>query len=186
MAASALNLDLSGLVLGQPRVPDPIYNALTSIQTTINSLGNVHIAADAAIDPSKIDFGDTGAQSTLGYASTTTATTGITTGSDLTGLSVTVTVPAGGRRVRITALARFQGGINDASHFLYINEGGTTLQEASIVNRIVSNRYTVMVQHVLTPTAGSHTYKVVGSTSSGTTATAPAATYPDFIHVELI
>src|SRR5262245_12204391 len=102
MAAPQLNLDLSGIALGQPRVPDPIANALAAIQTTVNARGDVHIAADAAINPSKINFGATGAQSTIGYAETTTATTGITTGSDLTNLSVTVTVPTGGRRVRIT------------------------------------------------------------------------------------
>lgn len=57
MAAPALNLDLSGIAIGQPRVPDPIYNALASIQTTINSLGNAHIAADADIDISKTTLG---------------------------------------------------------------------------------------------------------------------------------
>lgn len=54
MAAPALNLDLSAIVIGQPRVPDPIANALSTIQTTINSLGNVHIASDAAIAITKL------------------------------------------------------------------------------------------------------------------------------------
>lgn len=56
MAAPALNLDLSGIAIGQPRVPDPIATALAAIQTTINSLGNIHIAADATIAISKTEL----------------------------------------------------------------------------------------------------------------------------------
>lgn len=57
MAAPALNLDLSSIAIGSPRVPDPIANALSIIQTTINSLGNAHIASDAMIAISKTLLG---------------------------------------------------------------------------------------------------------------------------------
>ena len=70
MAAPALNLDLSGLVLGQPRVPDPMYNALSSVQTTINSLGNVHIAADAGIVTSKLALGALSGSSLMTWLAT--------------------------------------------------------------------------------------------------------------------
>ena len=59
MAAPALNLDLTGIAIGQPRVPDPIYNAFSAIQTTLNSLGNVHMAADMALATSKLAGGKT-------------------------------------------------------------------------------------------------------------------------------
>lgn len=82
MAAPALNLDLSAIAIGSPRVPDPIANALSIIQTTINSLGNAHIASDAAIEISKtalatfINWTDYSASVTLKKADGTTALTG--------------------------------------------------------------------------------------------------------------
>ena len=54
MAAPQLSLDLSNIAIGKPRVPDPIATALALIQTTLNSLGNVHIADDAAIATAKL------------------------------------------------------------------------------------------------------------------------------------
>lgn len=57
MAAPALNLDLSGIAVDQLEIPDPIANAFSTVQTTVNSLGNVHIAADAAIDTDKLELG---------------------------------------------------------------------------------------------------------------------------------
>lgn len=123
----------------------------------------------------------------LNSASTTTATAGITSGSDLTDLSVAVTVPVlGTKKVRIIGQVHFQGGTADASFFLGIYEGGTLLNEAPVVNRVSGNRYIAYVSHLFAPTAGAHTYKLVGSISAGTTATAPAATYPDFISVEVV
>src|SRR5882672_5855937 len=57
MASPALNLDLSGIAIDQLEIPDPIANAFVSVQTTMNNLGNVHIAADAAIQTSKLELG---------------------------------------------------------------------------------------------------------------------------------
>lgn len=187
MPGVSIDSELNQITSGEPRKPSPIRQALAKIRDWINAgIVNADIASGAAIDPSKIDFGDTGAQSTLGFEDTTTATTGITTGSDLTDLSVAVTVPEGGRRVRITGQVHFQGGTADASFFLSIFEGATQLQESPVVNRVSGNRYVAFISHIFTPSAGAHTYKLRGAISAGTTATAPHATYPDFIHVEMI
>jgi hypothetical protein len=56
MSAPALNLDLSGIAVSQPRVPGPIASAFATVQTTMNSLGNIHIASDAAIATSKLEL----------------------------------------------------------------------------------------------------------------------------------
>lgn len=57
MAASALNLDLSDIAVDELESPVPIANALSTIQSTLNNLGNIHVASDAAIATSKLELG---------------------------------------------------------------------------------------------------------------------------------
>jgi len=121
----------------------------------------------------------------LGYAERTSdfsssATPAVT---DITGLSVTVTVPSGGRAVKITAYSRYITG--SGIHTLEIREGSTTLQSGVAVGG--APVYFANVVSVHTPTAGSHTYKVSFSQSSAGTYTFRAgAAYPAFILVELV
>jgi hypothetical protein len=56
MAAPALDLDLTGIAVNQLEIPDPIANAFVLVQTTVNSLGNIHVASDAAIATSKLQL----------------------------------------------------------------------------------------------------------------------------------
>lgn len=121
----------------------------------------------------------------LGYAEITSnfassATPAIT---DIAGLSVTVTVPSGGRAVKITAYSRYITG--SGTHTLEIREGSTTLQSGVAVGG--APVYFANVVSVHTPTAGSHTYKVSFSQSSAGTYTFRAgAAFPAFILVELV
>jgi hypothetical protein len=121
----------------------------------------------------------------LGYAEITSnfsssATPAVT---DITGLSVTVTVPSGGRAVKITAYSRYITG--NGTHTLEIREGSTTLQSGVAVGG--APVYFASVVSVHTPTAGSHTYKVSFSQSSAGTYTFRAgADFPAFILVELV
>ncbi len=124
--------------------------------------------------------------STLGYAQTTATQGGITTAADLTGLTVTVTVPSGARRIKITGQVPFNGGTADASLQLYIAEDGTTIQYVQSVNRISGNTYAVVCMASKIPTAGAHTYKLLGSVSGGTTSVLPTSQNPAFILVEAI
>jgi len=127
---------------------------------------------------------------TLGYAETTTSQTGITTITDLTGLSVTVTVPAGGRYIEIHGAVSLNGSTSNLAG-LRIREGTDVLG----VSRQPTNgtggwsvRTDVWFRGVVT--AGSHTYKLsltldAGSGSVAAEATTLAAgTYgPNFITV---
>ena len=121
----------------------------------------------------------------LGYAEITSnfassATPAIT---DIAGLSVTVTVPSGGRAVKITAYSRYITG--SGTHTLEIREGSTTLQSGVAIGG--APVYFANVVSVHTPTAGSHTYKVSFSQSSAGTYTLRAgAAFPAFILVELV
>lgn len=127
----------------------------------------------------------------LGYAEITSDFTSATSGSavDVTGLSVTVTVPAGGRRVKITAYAPDISTGAAASTVLewLIYEGATLLNESAQFTSDTSSLMPAVAMAVVTPSAGSHTYKVaIKQNGAGTMTVDAGATFPAFILVELI
>jgi hypothetical protein len=119
-----------------------------------------------------------------GYAQVIANQTGITTISDLTNLTVTVTVGAG-RRIRITAYVRVgQNTSLGAPNVLYIREGAVTLATSTV--HVAAGQY---YQHhavvVLQPSAAAHTYKLSLSTTAGTTdLISGGSADPSFILVE--
>lgn len=121
--------------------------------------------------------------STLGYAEVTANQSPITTEVDVTGLSVTVTVPDG-RRIRISSALGITSSVNDDIGFMRIAEGGTNLAFAQA--KLNTNTESVFASIVLTPTAGSHTYKIRAARTSGTgnLTVGAASTNPAYILVE--
>lgn len=96
---------------------------------------------------------------TLGYAQATAGQNGITSMTDLVGLAVTVTVPAG-RRLRITGWAQVE--VVTTAGAVY----GLVLQDGAEAGRWVYDdgalvgHHTYMGSVILSPTAGTHTYKL--------------------------
>jgi len=130
---------------------------------------------------------------TLGYAAITASigpTAAATADADLTGLSVTVTVPAGGRRIKITGyISDYEqsGGVGTTYGVVKVKESTTVLATAAMnPSAVLPNTWTVISSFV--PTAGSHTYKLShANNGTGPTYTYGAsATSPSFILVELI
>lgn len=134
----------------------------------------------------------------LGVAAITTPFTTTTTSAyvDVTGLSVAVTVPAGGRDVKITAFC--PGMKNSATAgtvlTLAIREGSTVLNQC-ILNEPVAayNLPMTAIARVASPTAGSHTYYVsvakdqAGTLTCGAGTSATVSDYgAAFILVELL
>lgn len=125
----------------------------------------------------------------LGYAERTTAFTSATTPADVdvTSLTVTVTVPAGGRRVKITVFA---------PSFFTSGAGVSTdlgIKETTVLAYVTYDQHTAnygipaYVQSVTVPTAGSHTYKaIIRQNGAGTMQLSAAATAPAFILVEYL
>lgn len=132
----------------------------------------------------------------LGYAQIAASftTTTISAYVDVTGLSVTVTLPSGGRNVRITAFcgSLYSSVSSDATAYA-IREGTTTLNQSFITASSTALSLT-SVAYIAAPSAGSHTYKVsVAHTLAGTltvNAGAVPATWNNpgqpFIMVELV
>ncbi len=126
---------------------------------------------------------------TLGYAEATTDQTGIVGSAvDLTSLTVTVTVPSGGRRIKITGKTKYQTtGAGDTAT-LNILEGSTGLSGCTdnLPAAGVSDTFIAISSFI--PTSGSHTYKLQGirAAGGGSITSQASATDPAFILVELI
>lgn len=132
------------------------------------------------------------AGSTLGYAQiTSNFTTTSTTAVQVTGLSITVTVPSGGRRVKITAWAETMITNGAANIYWQIWQGtvgsGTLLSRAQNYLPASTGANNAIAIAVITPSAGSYTYNVGCYNTQGATAGIEAtSTYPAFIMAELI
>lgn len=130
---------------------------------------------------------------TLGYTQVTNGAS-TTSASDVqaTGLTVTVTIPAGGRRIKITAFARSLSNTStDANVHWSIWDGpvgtGTQLAGTYVTIPVATGLATGMAIAVVTPAAGSKTYNVGISQNGGGTASFSAETnHPAFILVEAI
>lgn len=128
---------------------------------------------------------NTAPSSTLAYAEVTASQGSITTAVDLTGLAVTVTVPAG-RRLRVKGRALVYSSVDLDVVKLAILEGAGQLQQAGIAVHPANWSAGLEVDVILSPSAGMHTYKLQASRDSGTgTVTMQAQpAYPAYILVE--
>jgi hypothetical protein len=122
---------------------------------------------------------------TLGYAQVTATQGSITTEADLTSLTATVTVAAG-RRIKITGVVLVQTTNTDTIAYLRIKESTTVLQIASQMFHLSTDVLALRATSVLTPSAGSHTYKLslARQGGTGTLSMVAGATFPAFILVE--
>lgn len=127
----------------------------------------------------------------LGYAQITTSFTTGTSGSyvDVTGLTTTVIVPAGGRRVKITfyVSGMSTNAAATCSVAMSIFEGATQITYAYNVQAGTDYAQQNTAIAVITPTVGSHTYKAaIYCSTAGTLSLFAGTSAPAFILVELI
>lgn len=162
---------------------------ISGVISSPNSVGNAALQTNA-VQANQLATGAI----FLGYAQvTTTVTSSSTAAVQIVGLSVTVTVPAGGRRVKITVNGSDMYSATGAAFITgtlwdgpvgtgtligrsQMNGGGTTVQTPLTLMSVVS------------PSAGSKTYNVGLATSVGAnTANIEASpTFPLFILVEAL
>lgn len=164
--------------------PDSIANAGNYVQAA-----GIFTIPDNSIDANELST----SAITLGHAPITGNVTGITstTGALVTGLSATVTIPAGGRKVKITTWINNSSNTASANHLLQIWDGGvgsgTKLAEGNAKNRTAGDTTGFMQTiAVHTPSAGAKTYNIGFATNTGTATVNADATSPAFILVEAI
>lgn len=126
-----------------------------------------------------------GSSQTLGYAQITANQTGITTEVDLTGLSVTVTIPAG-RRLRVSSYVQPFTTVANDTFLCRIYDNGVQVQQGLVGMPITATGYSLDTSVELTPAAGTHVYKLTGfrNNGSGSESIFAAANTPSFILVE--
>lgn len=122
---------------------------------------------------------------TLGYAEAVADQSGIIGETDLLGLSVAVTVGTG-RRILITGECLAFSSVTDDTARFNIKEGANFLQIRQTLMRPVTVAGTLHAERVLTPSAGSHTYKLTMQRAAGTGSLTmnAGAEFPAFILVE--
>lgn len=124
---------------------------------------------------------------TLGYAQATADQTAISSAVAVTNCSVTVTVPAGGKRIQVTGQLTWDS--DGASQLAVMNLQEDTVTKNSIYqqNDTAFDYQTIGGSVVFTPSAGSHTYRLTFARSRGasTINIRAGASLPSFILVEL-
>ena len=181
MAATALNLDLSGIAVDQLEIPDPIANAFVAVQATMNNLGNVHIASDAAIAQSKL------LTTKLAYAERTSNVTaaGSNGGTkvDITDATITFT-PDGTRNVLVIGFARLYNQSAADTLSLHLIDSATVQGTVSIYTPGANTAVgLVAFKYYAAPAASAKTVKLQMSTAglTGGINCEAAATTPAFI-----
>jgi hypothetical protein len=121
------------------------------------------------------------AQITSAFSSTTVA------GVDITGLTITITVPTG-KRIRITSYSQAVSNSAAAGTVVSMNirEGAANIAYAQ--QSLGANGVTPFyVAAILSPTAGSHTYKMLlAAASAGTMVCNASADSPAYIFAEIV
>lgn len=129
---------------------------------------------------------------TLGYAQiTSNFTTTSTSYVQVTGLSASVTIPSGGRRIKITVFSEtisLSAGPDGVQLSLWDGTVGSGTQISQQTYTIAGTNYNlpVLMMASVTPSAGSKTYNVGMLVQTGTGSLGAASTAPAFILVEAI
>ena len=150
---------------------------VTSTQIATNGVSAANLATSAI---------------TLGYAQiTTNFSTASTTAVQVTGLTVTVTIPSGGRKIKITGyIPNMIASASIAAYTATIWDGivGSGTQLASGIFTVYASYSgaTINTVAIVTPSAGSKTYNIGLQVTNGTGTITPLSTSPAFILVEAI
>lgn len=162
---------------------DGTHGAITS---TSETTGNLTVTTSATLPTGSITGANLATSAIkLGYNEITTSFTTATVGSWVdTGISVAVTVPAGGRDVEIIAYAGQirTSAVGGSTINLGVLEGATVLGSTGISSAASGYNYTgIVVARVAAPSAGSHTYKVsLGQSAAGTAVVQAGTANPTF------
>lgn len=167
----------------------------TSLSTTgaVSVGGGLTVTGSVSLPNNSVEASDLSTSAiTLGYAQITgNVSTNASTAALATGLTSAVTIPAGGRKVKVTVYLPYvqltAGGYADVTIWDGTVGSGTQLQRWFTKLGDATVTQGVQMTFVHTPSAGSKTYNVGFTTGSGTTITINAGvTFPASILVEAI
>jgi hypothetical protein len=184
---------LTNKVLTAPTISTPTITGATSVSGLLTAAAGLTVSAGTVTLPTNAIAASELATNaiTLGYAAASASQTGITTVTDLTDLTITVTVPTSGRRLFIHGHVDASGSTANLVE-LGIWEGATELQTTRMPLNGTGGWTTGVdvFYSSSTVTPGSHTYKLrmataAGGGTCGTTVNATSPVQTPFILVEL-
>lgn len=162
-------------------------SAITSVvQTGYDSLSNP-IFNTSHLNQGEVQSGQLAANAiTLGAIKAVTNQTGISTIVDLTLLTLTVTVPPGGRDIEVQGLCQFESSTSDDFATLYVFKDGSQVDAQARDLRSGSTAEGLNIFfHDIAPTAGSHIYKLRASGATSVALVA-SATQPATLVVKVV
>jgi hypothetical protein len=170
--------------------------SIYGISVTSGTISNAALAASSVLTAAIADNNVTAnklssAAITLGQAQRTTDfTTASATLVDITSLSVTVTIPTGSRRIKISfgaVYALTNGAAGTGVDFSIVDvTAGAEVGHLTVSQPVTSYAWNPNFFTTHVPASGSRTYKVQASTSAGTLTVHALSTSPAFILVEAI
>lgn len=163
MSANLTNTYAAGKVVSAS--PSELVEARAAFATVHARLQNIEADVDA-VEAAVAALGSL-PLGEIGYAEVTAMQGTITAEVDLTGLAVTVDVGTG-RRIRITASVLIQSSVAADRIKVDIQEGATHLHQGPMTVGIANQREVLEFSVNVSPTPGSHTYKLTGSRADGT------------------
>lgn len=176
---------ITGTAAASPTAP--------AVPATAIKLADVAVAAaataitNANITDTRADAKTNGAApgGVLGYSQVTANQSGITSETDLTSMTLTISPPAN-RRIKITFSGLVTGSVANDVYLVRIKEGSTTLTYDQNNIHAASVDQGVDGSIVLIPTAATHTYKLSLQrlTGTGSLTWTAAATRPGWLLIE--
>lgn len=196
------NKTLTSPVISTPTITNAIISADTITGFSVSNSGSIYgISVTTGVITSANSIGSgTIVQNgvaasqlatnaiTLGYAQiTSNFTTSSASFVQVTGLTLTVTIPAGGRRIRIIVFSPSISSTASGIGVVSIWDGtvGSGIQIGQ-GNSFASGGNAVVASAIVTPAAGSKTYNVGFETTAGTGTFSAASTGPAYLLVEAI
>lgn len=174
-----------------------VNNPFQTIQTAINGNLDSNNLATNAVSTAKVatnaitaDKVATTAISLSSVYSSTSQGSISTTPVILTGLTTTVTIPAGGRSVRVEVNVPHMASTAISTITVYIYNAatvtGSAVQTASFLQAVAAGSLSATMYYEHTPSAGSQSYCAAISVDSGTGSTTLTATKRSNINVKVV
>lgn len=164
------------------RVIDPVLATNRPVTNLIEGRVIYETDSNKLMGYTGTDWAPRDAGGQLGYAQAVTFQAGVTVITDVTGVTTTVTVAAG-RRVKVTGYCAVQQLGGAGLPILYIQQDGVTVQRAFITTAL-SDFVSLTAGVALSPSTGSHTYKLRIEAVGNSLTTISDAVTPAYILVE--
>jgi hypothetical protein len=157
---------------------------MNDIVENIEALSDGSGLADGSVTVNKISNNAI----TLAYSEVTSNQGGITSETNISGLSVTFNAPNNGRRIEVIVDCHIFSTVAGDTYRLSLKESTTTLQTAEGRLQGANQQQHECIHYSVVPTPGSHTYNVTltRATGTGTLSTFQASIRPAFILVKAI